>query len=213
MLPGYGRPTVQLKRHYITPTGFTTFRAGWHTVPGPQTVTQFDSAVMSLYGAAKVERYVPPGPRTVKPTGLNALAFGANRIDLFHREVKPQGHYATLMGTRKSGDSPYMWQGLRVGPLMPTIPSGAQTDLYGEPWVSFRVRDVAMQGFDAFLSEYDLEAFDKRMRVTRREQPRPAHMVAPVGILATDFAASDVMPGVHFIRPDGNADQYRKGAF
>ena len=213
ILPGYGRPTLQLKRHYITPTGFTTFRAGWHTVPGPQTVTQFDSAMMSLYGAAKVERYVPPGPRTVKPVGLNAQMFGANQIDLFHREVKPQGHYATLMGTRKSGDSPYMWQGLRVGPLMPTIPSGAQTDLYGEPWVSFRVRDVAMQGFDAFLSEYDLEAFDKRMRVTRSEAVRPSRSIAPVGILATDFAASDVKPGIHFIRPDGNADQYRKGAF
>ncbi|QIW89227.1 hypothetical protein 8P_016 [Pseudomonas phage 8P] len=213
ILPGYGRPTLQLKRHYITPNGFTTFRAGWHTVPGTQTVTQFDSAMMSLYGAAKVEHYVPPGPRTVKPTGLNAQAFGANRIDLFHREVKPQGHYATLMGTRKPGDSPYMWQGLRVGPLMPTIPSGAQTDLYGEPWVSFRVRDVAMQGFDAFLSEYDLEAFDKRMRVTRSEAVLPSHSIAPVGILATDFAASDVKPGIHFIRPDGNADQYRKGAF
>ena len=96
---------------------------------------------------------------------------------------------------------------------MPTIPSGAQTDLYGEPWVSFRVRDVAMQGFDAFLSEYDLEAFDKRMRVTRSEAVRPSRSIAPVGILATDFAASDVKPGIHFIRPDGNADQYRKGAF
>ena len=75
------------------------------------------------------------------------------------------------------------------------------------------MREVALQGFVAFLSEYELEAFDKRMRVTRRKQPRPAHTVAPVGILATDFAASDVIPGVHFIRPDGNADQYRKGAF
>lgn len=213
VMPGYGRPTLQLKRHYIQPTGFTTFRAGWHMVPGTQRVTQFDSSAMAAYGVAKVAHYVPPGPRTVKPAGLNAQLFGANRIDLFHRQVKPQGHYATLMGTKKSGDSPYMWQGLRVGPLMPTIPSGFQSDLHGEPWVSFRVRDVAMQGFDAFLSEYDLEAFDKRMRVTRREAARPSQQITPVGILATEFAASDVKPGVHFIRPDGNADQYRKGAF
>lgn len=209
----YGRPTLQLKRHYIVPSGFSTFRAGWHTVPGPQTVTQFDSAVMSLYGAAKVERYVPPGPRTVKPTGLNAQAFGANRIDLFHREVKPQGHYATLMGTRKSGDWPYMWQGLRVGPLMPTIPSGAQTDLYGEPWVSFRVREIKPAGYDAFRCEYQLEAFDQRMRVYRAAVARPARSIGPVGFSAFASAASAVRAGRHYIRPDGNADQYRKGAF
>lgn len=209
----YGRPTLQLKRHYITPTGFTTFRAGWHTVPGTQTVTQFDSAMMSMYGAAKVEHYVPPGPRTVKPTGLNAQAFGANRIDLFHREVKPQGHYATLMGTRKPGDSPYMWQGLRVGPLMPTIPSGAQTDLYGEPWVSFRVREIKPAGYDAFRCEYQLEAFDQRMRVYRAAVARPARSIGPVGFSAFASAASAVRAGRHYIRPDGNADQYRKGAF
>ena len=213
VMPGYGRPTLQLKRHYIKPTGFTTFRAGWHMVPGTQRVTQFDSSAMASYGAAKVAHYVPPGPRAVKPAGLNAQLFGMNRIDMFHRQVKPQGYVATLMGTCLPNDLPYMWQGLRVGPLMPTIPNGFQADLHGEPWVSFRVREAALQGFDAFLSEYELEAFDKRMRVTRRAVPQPSRAIAPVGILATDFAASDVKPGIHFIRPDGNADQYRKGAF
>lgn len=213
IMPGYGRATVQLKRHYIQPTAFTTFRSGWHTVPGTQHVTQFDSTSMSLYGMTKIEHYVPPGPRSVKPSALNAQAFGQNRIDLFHRKVSPLGYEATLMGTRKSGDKPYMWQGLRVGPLMPTIPEGSQMDAHGEPWVSFRVRDVAMQGFDAFLCEYELQAFEKRMRVTRSPTPRPVRQVSPVGICATTFAASDAKHGTHFIRPDGNADQYRKGAF
>lgn len=216
IMPGYGRATVQLKRHYIQPTAFTTFRSGWHTVPGTQHVTQFDSTSMSLYGMTKIEHYVPPGPRSVKPSALNAQAFGQNRIDLFHRKVSPLGYEATLMGTRKSGDTPYMWQGLRVGPLMPTIPEGFGADLHGEQWISHRVREVHPAGFDGFQSEYQLEAFEQRMRVTRRA---PSATIAARSLLAAGahpdsvLGTPDVRPGVHFIRPDGNAEQFRKGAF
>lgn len=211
--PDYGRPTVQLKRHYVTPLGFSAFRTGWHAIPGTQAVTQFDSSLMSAYGMPTVEHQEQPGPRAINPAWMSAQVFGLSRIDLFHREVNPVGCYATLMGTKNDGDSPYMWQGLRVGPLMPTMPTGEAMDRHGEPWVSFRVRDFSMQGFDSFLCEYQLEAFDKRMRVIRRDAARPSRQITPMGILATEFAASDVKPGAHFIRPDGNADQYRKGAF
>ncbi len=211
--PGYGNATLHLMRHYVRPTGFSTYRAGWHTIPGTQTAEQFNSVLASAYGFPKIWHYVPPGPRTVRPSGVLGTQFGASRIELFHRQLWPSGHYATLMGTRNPSDSPYMWQGLRVGPLMPTIPTGTQMDKYGQAWISYRVRGVEAAGFDAFLCEYDLKAFDKRMRVTRPKPIIVPRAVAPVGILASEFSASDVRHGIHFIRPDGNSDQYRKGAF
>lgn len=208
----YGRPRLQLRTRYIQVPGLQAYRVGYALVSdGNQKIVQFAAADTQVFGRLAVARAPYVGP--IGGKGLASLSIGAHRVEFFHRQLWPQGHDSQRLGTRRAGDSPYMWQGLRVGPLMPTIPNGFQADLHGEPWVSFRVRDVAIQGFDAFLSEYELEAFDKRMRVTRREQPRPAHTVAPVGIFATEFAASDVKPGVHFIRPDGNADQYRKGAF
>ncbi len=83
----------------------------------------------------------------------------------------------------------------------------------GTPWISFRVRGIGLVGFDTFLSEYDLMNFAKRMRVIRQPLPRPSVSIAPVGFVAFASAASNVRHGIHYIRPDGNADQYRKGAF
>jgi hypothetical protein len=71
-----------------------------------------------------------------------------------------------------------------------------------------------MQGFDAFLCEYQLEEFDKRLRVRNASSgAKPTLSIAPVGIYAFTATASDVRLGRRFIRPDGNADQHRKGAF
>lgn len=216
ILPGYGRPTLQLKLHYITPTGFTTFRAGWHTVPGTGILEQFDSEDAALYGEPSIDHVIPVGPRTVAAPGLDALDVGEQQIELLNRVVSAQGYEATRMGAAKPGDTPYMWQGLRVGPLMPTIPEGFGADLHGGQWISHRVREVHPAGFDGFQSEYQLEAFEQRMRVTRRA---PSATIAARSLLAAGahpdsvLGTPDVRPGVHFIRPDGNAEQFRKGAF
>lgn len=208
-----GRPRLTLKRHYIEPRGFATFRSGWHTFPGDQQIVLFGSIDPPALGQARLDRLDPPGPRHARPTGFISQAFGNAAIDLLHRRIRPTGLYATLMGTGKSGDRPFMWQGLRVGPHVPNIAGGFQCDMHGEPLVSYRVREAAAQGFDAFLCEYQLEAFDRRMRVTRREPYRPPTPLAPAGIEAATYGTPDARPALHFIRPDGNADQYRKGAF
>lgn len=209
----YGTPSIANKRHYIDVNGWTSMRFGWHVIPGPQFVEQYESSNNVLWGVPKVARPPYIGPQTIRGIGLASQAFGRPLVEFFNREVKPSGYLATLMGTRLGSDSPYMWQGLRVGPLMPTIPAGFSPSVYGTPWVSFRVREVNPVGFDSFLAEYELEAFDKRMRVTRRTQPVLPRALAPVGIYAFESSVSDVKPGTHFIRPDGNADQFRKGAF
>jgi Cu/Ag efflux pump CusA len=76
-----------------------------------------------------------------------------------------------------------------------------------------RVPDVAMQGFDAFESTYDLAHFDLRMRVRGTPvPPQPAQVLGAVGIVPAPVGTPDARRGTHYIRPDGNAEQYRKGA-
>lgn len=213
-LPGCGTPAVQLRRNYITPTGFRAQRMGWHEIPGLRILEQFESEDQADFGAARVEHVVTVGPLLVQQ--LDALEVGAPQIELLHRVVSAQGYEAMRMGNAKPGDTPYMWQGLRVGPLMPTIPEGVEADLHGEQWISHRVRELHAEGFDDFRSEYQLERFEQRMRVTRRTAHTipPARQIFAAGVhSAVASGTPDIRPGIHFIRPDGNAEQFRKGAF
>jgi len=207
-------PVLSFGTNYIYPLSIRSYRAGLHSIPGLQTIRQIDSANTELHGRSKVERYVPPGPVTVFASGIKSDLMGAHKVDHFHRKLYLKGHEATRMGTRKSGDRPYMWQGLRVGPLMPTIPDGVDQVSLGEPWVSRRVRDIVMEGFNAFISEYQLEAFDQRMRVRNAYMPSPKEQeVQAAGFEFEQEGTPDIKHAVHYIRPDGNANQYRKGAF
>lgn len=208
-----GRHTLQNKRHYIVPVSFFTFRSGWHTVPGDQESEQMPTAVTLKFGTASVA--FPPyvGPLTIYQRGFNSAAIGGGLIEFRDRPIYPKGYLAEQIGTRKPADNPYMWQGLRVGELMPTIPEGFSAELIGEPWISFRVREVNPDGYDAFICDYDLTAFSKRMKVFRKEVPSNVDHIKPEGFDAFASSASDVKPLAHFIRPDGNSDQYRKGAF
>lgn len=181
--------------------------------PGDQESEQMPTAVTLKFGTASVA--FPPyiGPLTIYQRGFNSAAIGRLLIEFRDRPIYPKGLLSQAVGSKKDGDSPYMWQGLRVGELMPTMPEGFSAELIGEPWLSFRVREVNPDGYDAFISDYDLTAFSKRMKVFRKEVPSNVDHIKPEGFDAFASSASDVKPLAHFIRPDGNSDQYRKGAF
>lgn len=154
------------------------------------------------------------GPQTVRATGFVATAFASDSasVDHLNRTLRAIGHDSAQLGTRRLNDNPYMWQGLRIGPLMPTIPASFKAELFGLTWISHRVREVAGEGFDAFLCEYDYQAFDKRMRVRRvGDGVIPRQLVHPSGFAAARVGTPNARPGVHYIRPDGNSDQSRKG--
>ena len=106
-----------------------------------------------------------------------------------------------------------MWQGLRVGELVKGNYGGFENEVFGDTSVSLKVRNVEAQGFESFVMEYDYTQFDKRMRVVRQELPKPKLWIEPVGVDTLIVAVPNIKPAVHYIRPDGNADQYRKGAF
>ena len=55
--------------------------------------------------------------------------------------------------------------------------------------------------------------FDKRMRVTGQVLPLPQTILTTLGFDHALYGVPNIRPAAHYIRPDGNADQYRKGAF
>ncbi|HCG0442323.1 TPA: hypothetical protein NI991_006749, partial [Pseudomonas aeruginosa] len=211
-----GEHAIYLKRRYLEPRGLQAYRMGWAIVgDGTQFVTQFAGADSMQLGAISVARGPYYGAQTVKPVGLPSPGPGAvTWVSLLNRTFQLAGFDAMHMGSSR-GEGPYQWQSLHVGPPMPTIPSGTDTSVFGTAWVSLRVRGVEPDGWESFICEYDPSHFADRMRVRNVfTPPGPnAQSVAPVGLDSVDVGVPNVRPGVHYIRPDGNADQYRKGAF
>ncbi|MFO6129067.1 hypothetical protein, partial [Pseudomonas aeruginosa] len=211
-----GEHAIYLKRRYLEPRGLQAYRMGWAIVgDGTQFVTQFAGADSMLLGVPAVDRGPYYGPQTVRPAGLPAPGpGGATWVSLLDRRLQMTGFPSQAMGYSR-GEGPYQWQSLHVGPPMPTIPSGTDTSAFGTVWVSLRVRGVEPDGWESFICEYDPSHFADRMRVRNVFTPPDpnAQSVAPVGLDSVDVGVPNVRPGVHYIRPDGNADQYRKGAF
>lgn len=209
-----GRPAVSNRRQHIGAGGHLSLRFGWPVVPGPRALLVEQTGSSSQHGLAAVSRPPYVGPQTVRPTGMGATVFAKSSVDHLHRSVRPHGVSALAMGASIQREQPYAWQSLHVGPPMPTMPLGIESENYGAAWVSQRVRGVGAEGFDAFVCEYDLLMFAQRMRVRgTSEPPPPTQKVTPAGPSQTCVGGHALRNKTHYIRPDGNSDQHRKGAF
>lgn len=211
----WGTPGLALMRRYIEPPGLQAYRMGWQKIgDGKERVVQFASSDTMVFGTPSITAIIPVGPRTLRPGGIAAPVIEATHwASLLHRNFRLTGFDSMRMGSSR-GDAPYQWQTLHVGPPMPTIPNGFNAERFGTAWISPRVRELAPSGFNAFLSEYDIDRFNERMRVRNALVPvPPAQGVGPVGVDSPDAGVPNVRLGARYIVPDGNADQYRKGAF
>lgn len=146
--------------------------------------------------------------------GISAPVIERPAIQLKHRWVIPKGLFSEAMGISLSNDKPYMWQGLRVGAHVPTSIGAGVLSSYGTAFISLRVRGITIEGIDSFISEYDLNNFDKRMTVTRpRLPPKPSMRITTEGFNAYQSGTANIGHGQQYIRPDGNSDQFRKGGY
>lgn len=208
-------PKVMLKRRYIQVTGFNSFRMGWHFAldGSPQDVEQYESRNMQAFGRPSLTSPYY-GPQTIRFGGINAAAFGSNRVEHFHRTVRATGASMLAMGSSRGGDTAYKPQSLWIGKPMPTIPSGFNAEKFGNTTIGLRVRDISVQGFNAFNAEMDISNFKGRLKVILVKKPV---IIEPKEIELqsfgdTAYGTPDIRLKVHYIRPDGNSDQYRKGA-
>lgn len=209
----YGNPEIFNRLSFVAVNGIQSMRIGWVSTPVDKKLTQFDPFDGAMVGLQSVRRSKLDGPQNISMNGYAATQFGlGTHIDLFNRQIHPPGLHSLRMGESSQFDVPYTWMSLHVGPPMPTIPVGTDMAIIGTQFISLRVRDIAMTGYDAFLCEYELEAFDKRIRITRGAKTLPVLSITPIGISAEQYAVPNIKPAVRYIRPDGNADQYRKGA-
>lgn len=213
-----GIPALELHRQYVQVGGFRPFRMGWVRVSdGRDAIVQFGSHDSAEFGEATV-RYAPYlGPQSVSAPGVEAPGFpAAHWIANFNRTLEPVGGFDALRMGYSRSDSPYQWQSLHVGELLPTVPNGFNGEAHGLTWVSLRVREVHPAGFDSLLSDYASEDFLLRMRVRRGASVAPTIQrqdVAAVGVPAAPVGAPNIHLHTQYIRPDGNAEQFRKGAF
>lgn len=209
---------AELQTRYIIPPTIRGFAMGFPEIPFTLKTIDladygFDSAA---YGTATVAPPPYVGPQTIGARGFNNQSFGTNRIELLHRNVTASGHDSLRMGTRLANDKPYMWQGLRVGEFVPMSIGAGDTSVFGDTRIGLRVREIPVEGFVAFRSEYEPARFKDRMKVTRSNNSAEDNLTQSInamGINSEAMGAIEAKLGQHFIRPDGNSDQFRKGGY
>ncbi|MCU1145800.1 hypothetical protein [Stenotrophomonas maltophilia] len=166
----YGTPWVSLSPIHVRPVGA---RFGKYGVPrlndANEVVTR--GFVMSSLGEPSLRIVVPPGPQTVRPSGVPAPGFGLARVEFFHRRVAPSGFVALIPTGAKPGGGP-SWPQLWtwVSHQYPPFPmTGFDAARVGTHWISFRVREIGTEGMDqAIVADYTLGQFKHRMRVQRK---------------------------------------------
>lgn len=209
-----GRPKAELSLHVIKTEGFRLGRFGVPSIPfTPQTIEIRLGIYDNVFGKPAMERPPYTGPQYISLKGIYSTVFGATYADNYVRTLYARGSNSLVMGQRKINDTPFMWQGLRIGERVPLIIGGDDTSRHGLTWVSLRVRELGAEGFDAFRSEYDITDFNGKMTVKNADKKLPSKTI--VNAISVDpynaFGYQDIKLGQHYIRPDGNSDQFRKG--
>ena len=208
----FGMATIEHYRRYIHVKSMKLMRLGWVNIgDGSQKVTQFDSSDFVVIGSHSVVFPKKDDKQTIKPRGLNSLAFGTTWVSLFRQPVYPKGWDSRVFGTSRNAENGYMPQSLCVYFPKPVLPENWDSMRFGKHQISLWRRWVECSGFDALLFEYDLFDFAARMRVMRGGKTIVARTIGAYGFNGLDMGIADVSHKVRYIRPDGFMDNFRTG--
>ena len=212
----FGRASIEHKQKTISPVGFRGGYFGWHSIPFvPQTIEQYGDDHHTTFGQTAIAIANYDTKQYIRPQGLLALSTGLTAISHFHRHIYPQGKLMSRLGLSKSGDTPFMWQGLRIGERVLGSYGGFDSQVFGNAFVSNYIRQLDVQGFDSFTSQYDLANFKGRLRVLRKtvSKPKNTQIIRQSSWQSSQISVPNSKNKVHYIRPDGNSEQFRKGAW
>ena len=205
-------PDVRNTKFLVEAKSLQSLRFGFpEMLPHDIEAEQMEASDTMVVGNQDIRLAPYTGPQEVLPRSLSTLGFGMTRVELFNRAVSISGFECLEVGSLVENDKPYMWQGLRIGELMPTIPIGFTADEYSDAWISHKVRELVSVGFDGSGQGYDFDGFDQRMRVHIPSETIPPSLISVGGFNPLYFGTPDIKNHAHYIRPDGNAEQYRKG--
>ena len=212
----FGQSLVTLSTQKIICDGFRLSRLGIPVIPFTlQKILLREGVSESEWGDAVVDHPPYIGPMHVELQGLDSLKFGDIYSDNLDRCIFTQGADSLCMGESKYDDNPYMWQSLRVGEYVPFIVGGDTMLRVGAATITLRVREIGVQSFNSFRSEYELQNFRERIKVFNSDKKLPEKItIKATGIeTSANIGYQDIKLGQHFIRPDGNSDQFRKGGY
>ena len=209
------RNKLTLSRNIIAPKSFRVRRFGVPSIPfTDQSLNTFsDNKDMARYGEPAL--HIPDtGNKELLVTGFSSQVISKCDVQLKTRFVDAVGFDNLVMGAQRDNDTPYMWQGLRIGAHVPTAITGGDMSVFGVSWVSLKIRQVGAEGFCVFASEYDIGSFEERMTIKLKKSAiNNMQIVSAIGFNAEINGAPLIKNNQHFIRPDGNSDQYRKGGY
>ena len=211
-----GRPSIDLHRKQVLPNGIRLGRFGVPAIPFTlQSIELRDGFYSSAFGLTKLNRPPYTGPQYITTKGFYSTIFGNTYSDNFVRTLFPYGAETLAMGLSRPNDTPFMWQGLRVGEHVPLIIGGGDLSLFGATQVWLRVREIQATGFNGFKSEYDITSFSERLRVGNVKKPQLLTRQITASGISSNYSVGyqDIKLGQHYIRPDGNSDQHRKGGY
>lgn len=206
---------IRNTHHVILPKGLNALRMGIIQPLGYQTALLRSGIAHGAFGEPAVRyRSEIDDANKIKPSGINSIVFGNTEVQHFNRSLMITGFESLVMGASDKNDEPYQWKRLHVGEPMPTIAGGNDYQLFGTTWISNAVREITAKGSDfSVVNEYDLYAFQHRMKVWNADKNEPVRQhLYTQGFIADTYGIPNIKHGVHYIRPDGNSEQYRKGA-
>lgn len=203
------------KRKIVKCTGIAKPYMPAPSIPFVDQIVEHEQKASSMsFGATEV--VVTRFDMSLSPRGFAAQLFSTNRVEGYIRNLYPTGFSSLRVGASKGGDTPYMWQGLRVGEYVPFTPDSDDMLAMGDTMISLTVRQVELQGFNTFSSTYDIGSFDERIKVRNAKQEELPH-TKTLDVVGFDAMSADSIAHTynyhHFIRPDGNSGQFRKGGY
>ncbi|MFW2037439.1 hypothetical protein ACG92Y_02720 [Acinetobacter ursingii] len=210
-----GLPNILLRKQYVQPRGFLAQRHGVH-VFGPYNLELkvFESPFTELFGNPAVKFPFDGNTKQyIRPIGMDSKTINKPVVDFRNRILRPNSFSAQLMGSSRPLDTPYMWQSLRIGELVKGNYGGFEATRFGKHGISLRVRELQMLGFDSYDDSFAMGGFNQKLTVKLVPKPSVPVQLKAVGFVSSSYGVPNIKPAVHYIRPDGNADQYRKGAF
>ncbi|MBE9589981.1 hypothetical protein IM753_03110 [Moraxella sp. K127] len=211
-------PIIKNRLIVIKPFGFRLSRFGIPMIPfSLQQIAMVHGIHQTIFGQTRIHHKEIVTTQYIKPKSLVG-EMGRHAISNFHRTIHPKAFIATQMGRSKHPDTPFMWQGLRIGERVLGSYGGFDSSTFGGAWISNKIREVRVDGFDSFVSESDIKSFNGRLTVKRAidglpKQRKPAQAIGAVGIEPNTIHTPNIKNKAHYIRPDGNSEQFRKGAW
>jgi hypothetical protein len=183
----FGTPELVLRLRYVYPSPIRSLRSGLPVFLGvPQFITfeWYGGWLSEIFGTHAVAH--PPVLDMPSPAGFVATTWGTHRVELFNREVAPNG--IPHRGNPQQGlTNP--WGNPLVGYPRTYVLGGFIATLWGTHRVEHRIRQVYPAGWDSYADTlYELSGWSDRMRVRRTNPPGGVPGIPP----ATEF-------GIHLI--------------